>query len=339
MGLARHADLPTVVVGDIDRGGVFAAFVGTLELLDPDDARLVAGWIVNKFRGDLSLLRPGLVTLAELTERPVLGVIPWLDRVWIDSEDALAFAGWRHEGSGHGLRVAAIRLPRTSNATDLDAIAAEPGVTVTLTADPDLVAGADVVVLPGSRATVDDLTWLRDRGLAAAVIARARAGRPVLGICGGHQMLARMIDDDVESRAGQVPGLDLLPTTVSFGQSKSLRTPTGSWRSHPVHAYEIHHGRVTLVPTDPRAPDAEPFLDGWRLGTVWGTTWHGAFENDGFRRAWLTEAARQAGVSWTPTPGAAAFATLRESMLDRLADAIADHLDTDALLDLILKSP
>jgi adenosylcobyric acid synthase len=338
LGLAREAGLPVVVVGDIDRGGVFAAMYGTLALLDAEDQAVIAGWIVNKFRGDLSLLRPGLVTLAELTKRPVLGVIPWLDRVWIDSEDALAFAGWRHEAAagGRALRVAAIRLPRASNATDLDALAAEPGVTVTLTADPDVVADADVVVLPGSRATVDDLRWLHDRGLAAAVVARARAARPVLGICGGHQMLATMIDDDVESRAGQVPGLDLLPATVSFAQHKSLRTPLGSWRTHPVHAYEIHHGRVTLTATDPRAGGAEPFLDGWRLGTVWGTTWHGAFENDDFRRAWLAEAAHQAGIPWTPTPGAPTFATLREAMLDRLADAITDHLDTDALLGLVL---
>lgn len=331
MGLARHANLPVVVVGDIDRGGVFAAMYGTLALLDAEDQALIAGWIVNKFRGDLSLLAPGLDMLAKLTDRPVLGVLPWLDRVWIDSEDALAVAGWHRESAppGRTLRIAAVRFPRTSNATDLDALAAEPGVTVTLTADPDVVADSDITVLPGSRATVDDLMWLRERGLADAIAHRARAGRPVLGICGGYQMLAATIHDDVESHAGTVPGLNLLPTTVSFGQSKSLDTPAGRWRDHEVLAYEIHHGRVSVDPT------AESFLDGCRVGAVWGTTWHGAFENDAFRRAWLTEAARQAGRTWSPAPDAPGFGAVREDMLDRLADAVAEHLDTDALLGLI----
>src|SRR5262245_26225072 len=155
LGLAQRFGLPVVVVGDIDRGGVLAAMYGTLGLLDPDDQALIAGWIVNKFRGDLSLLRPGLDELARRTERPVLGVLPWLDRVWIDSEDALAVAGWRAETplSGRPLRVAVVRFPRTSNVTDVDALAAEPGVAVTMTADPDVVADADVAVLPGSRAT------------------------------------------------------------------------------------------------------------------------------------------------------------------------------------------
>ncbi|HEV2780872.1 MAG TPA: cobyric acid synthase [Actinophytocola sp.] len=332
MGLARRFDLPVVVVGDIDRGGVLAAMFGTLALLDAEDRALIAGWIVNKFRGDLNLLRPGLDELTRRTDRPVLGVLPWLDRVWIDSEDSLATAGWRRGGpaSGRPLRVAAVRFPRASNATDLDALAAEPGVAVTMTADPDTVSDADIVVLPGSRATVADLAWLRDRGLADAVLARAAAGRPVLGICGGYQMLAGAIHDGVESGAGLVAGLGLLPATVVFGHAKSLATPRTSWRGHEVAAYEIHHGRVAVDAS------AEPFLDGCRAGAIWGTTWHGTLENDGFRRAWLTEAARQAGVEWAPTPGAPGFGQLREAMLDRLADAIADHLDTETLLQLIL---
>jgi adenosylcobyric acid synthase len=331
MGLARQANLPVVVVGDIDRGGVFAAMYGTLALLEPDDQKLIAGWIVNKFRGDLSLLDPGLEMLAKLTDRPVFGVLPWLDRVWIDSEDALAVAGWRHEGiqGGRPLRIAIIRFPRISNATDLDALAAEPGVTVTLTADGDVVADSDVVILPGSRATVDDLHWLHDRGLAEAVQARAKADRPVLGICGGYQMLATTIEDEVESKVGRTTGLGLLPTSVAFQETKTLGTPRGRWRGHQVDAYEIHHGRASVN------GEAEPFLDGCRVGAVWGTTWHGTFENDAFRRAWLTEAARQAGRTWAPAAGVPGFAELRESMLNRLADAIAEHLDTDALLALV----
>ena len=331
MGLARRFGLPVVVVGDIDRGGVLAAMYGTLALLEAEDQALIAGWIVNKFRGDLGLLRPGLDELTRRTGRRVLGVLPWLDRVWIDSEDALAAAGWRAENrpGGRPLRVAVARFPRASNATDVDALAAEPGVAVTLTADPDVLADADIAVLPGSRATVSDLAWLRERGLADAVLARAKEGRPVLGICGGYQMLARTIDDDVESGAGHVTGLGLLPTKVTFGPEKSLGTPTGRWRDHEVTAYQIHHGMSTVD------EGVEPFLDGCRVGVVWGTTWHGAFENDAFRRAWLTEAAGQAGRTWAPASGAPGFEALRQDMLDRLADAIAGHLDTDTLLTLI----
>ncbi|HKN51865.1 MAG TPA: cobyric acid synthase [Amycolatopsis sp.] len=325
LGLARRFSLPVLVVGDIDRGGVLAAMFGTLALLSAEDQALVAGWVINKFRGDVSLLKPGLDSLEQLTGRPVLGVLPWLDRVWIDSEDALAAAGWRHEAAGAGLRIAVVRFPRASNATDVDALAAEPGVTVTLTADPDTVAAADIVVLPGSRATVDDLAWMRDRGLDTAVASRTR---PVLGICGGYQMLAESIVDDVESRAGQVDGLGLLPTRVTFSGEKVLARPVGEWRGHRVDAYEIHHGSASV--------DAdESFLDGCRAGSVWGTMWHGAFENDAFRRAWLTEAAAQAGVAWSAAPGAPGFAQLREDMLDRLADAVETCLDTSALLRLI----
>ncbi|MPY84597.1 MAG: cobyric acid synthase [Actinophytocola sp.] len=337
MGLARHARLPVVVVGDIDRGGVLASMFGTLALLGADDQALLAGWIVNKFRGDVELLRPGLDSLARLTSRPVYGVLPWLNGVWIDSEDALAQAGWRRDpgqlsAQARPLRVAVARLPRTSNATDVDALAAEPGVSVTLTADPDTLLSADIAVLPGSRATVVDLAWLREHGIADAVRVRAEKRRPVLGICGGYQMLARTIADDVESGAGEVEGLGLLPIRVEFAPEKVLATPRGGWRGQEVAAYEIHHGVASLLPGE---PDAEPFLDGWQSETVWGTTWHGAFENDGFRRAWLAEAARQAGVDWAPAEGAPGFGALRESMLDRLADAIAEHVDTTALLRLI----
>jgi adenosylcobyric acid synthase len=335
MGLARHAGLPVVVVGDIDRGGVFAALYGTLALLDAADQALLAGWIVNKFRGDPALLTPALDMITTATGRPVLGVLPWLPDVWLDSEDALAVAGWSgsRPGTGATLRVAVVRFPRLSNATDVDALAAEPGVAVTVTADPDVVAAADLAVLPGTRATVADLDWARGRGITDAVRHRARNGRPVLGICGGYQMLAERIDDPVESRTGTTEGLGLLPLVVSFGPDKHLGRPTGSWRGHPVEAYEIHHG--VARPTR----DVEPFLDGCRRGALWGTTWHGAFENDGFRRAWLATVAAQAGVAWTPDPSAPGFAAHRAAMLDRLGDAVADHLDTAALLRLIAHGP
>jgi adenosylcobyric acid synthase len=343
MGLARAVDLPVVVVGDIDRGGVLAAMYGTLALLDEADQAHLRGWIVNKFRGDLSLLEPGLRMLEERTSRPVLGTLPFLYDVWLDGEDALAISGWSGAataGAAAGsavastLSVAVVRFPRVSNATDIDALAAEPGVDVRVSADPDVVARADLVVLPGSRATVADLEWMRSRGLADAVHTRAASGRPVLGICGGYQMLAEAIDDadGVESGAAQmVPGLGLLPTRVRFEADKHLGRPTGQWRGNTVTAYEIHHGVSSLTPG---GREVEPFLDGWRSGPVWGTTWHGAFENDGFRRAFLSEVASQAGVRWRADLSAPGFAARRELMLDRLADAVEQHLDTAALAEI-----
>jgi adenosylcobyric acid synthase len=340
MGLARAADLPVVVVGDIDRGGVLAAMYGTLALLDDDDQAHIRGWVVNKFRGDLGLLQPGLRMLEERTARPVLGVLPYLQDVWLDGEDSLALAGWSEAARGRAaaatLSVAVVRFPRISNATDVDALAAEPGVSVRVTADPTEVAAADLVVLPGSRSTLSDLAWMRARGLDGAVLERAARRRPVLGICGGYQMLAGTVDDSagVESPVpASVPGLGLLPTQVRFAPEKQLGTPAGSWRGHDVTAYEIHHGVAALAGAGGTA--AEPFLDGWSVGATYGTTWHGAFENDGFRRAFLAEVACVTGVPWRPAPGAPGFAARREVMLERLADAVEEHLDTRALARLI----
>jgi adenosylcobyric acid synthase len=226
------------------------------------------------------------------------------------------------------LRVAAVRLTRLSNSTDLDALAAEPGVLVRYATTPGELADADLVVLPGTRSTVADLRWLRETGLADAVARRAADGRPVLGICGGHQMLARTITDDVESRAGTVPGLGLLPADVRFAREKTLARPVGTAFGQPVRAYEIHHGVVTVD------DDAEPFLDGARHGSVWGTTWHGALENDGFRRAFLAEVARVAGRRFVAAPDTE-FAAVRERRLDTLGDLVAEHADTDALWRLV----
>ncbi|HEX2416905.1 MAG TPA: cobyric acid synthase, partial [Micromonosporaceae bacterium] len=233
MGLARAANLPTVVVADIDRGGMFAACHGTVALLDKADQALIAGFVVNKFRGDPALLDPGLEILRRVTGRETYGVVPFSLDIWLDSEDSLPrpgeVLGRRLPPVGEDwLRVAVVRLPRISNPTDVDALAAEPGVMVRLAASPVDLVDADLVVLPGTRATVDDLDWLRRTGLAKAVMAHATQGRPVLGICGGYQMLGERISDDVESGRGTVAGLGLLPVRISFAATKTLGRPSGT---------------------------------------------------------------------------------------------------------------
>ena len=330
MGLARAAGLPVIVVADIDRGGALAALYGTLALLSAEDQALVAGFVVNKFRGDAALLQPGLDRLRDLTGRPVLGVLPWTAGLWLDAEDSLSLGSGPDEPAlnpaGDVFRVAVVRLPRISNFTDTDPLAAEPGVAVRFVTSPAEIADADLVILPGSRATVADLAWLRERGLAGAVRDRAARGGPVLGICGGYQMLAGQIRDDVESGAGLVPGLGLLPATVEFGTAKVLRLRRETSDGEPVTGYEIHHGVVT-------AAGGEPFPGGCAAGPVLGTTWHGIFESDGFRRALLRRAAAAAGRSFEP--GHVTFAAIRERKLDTLADLVGEHLDSGALLDLI----
>jgi adenosylcobyric acid synthase len=332
LGLARRFDLPMVVVGDIDRGGVFASLYGTVALLEPGDRAAISGYLINKFRGDRAVLEPGLAMLGERTGLTCLGVLPWLPGVWLDAEDTLEVGAWRASATtvrDHDrLRVAVVRLPRVSNLTDVEALAAEPGVDVLVTTDPRVVADADLVVLPGTRTTGSDLTWLRATGLADAVHQRAARERPVLGICGGYQMLARTIEDTLESRLGPLAGLGLLPTTVRFGEDKVLGRPVGLWAGHAVSAYEIHHG---VAEPDPGSR-AEAFLDGWRAGAVWGTMWHGTLENDDFRRAWLSEIAAAAGIGWRPQPGAASFGERRETMITIMADAVEEHLDLDQLL-------
>ena len=331
MGLARARDLPVIVVTDIDRGGSFASLFGTLAVLESADQALVAGFVMNKFRGDVRLLQPGLEMLESMTGRPTLGVVPQVPGLWLDAEDSLDLESRPDEfrpGLGaDSLRIAVVRLPRMSNVTDIDALAAEPGVALRLVTQPDAIAYADLVLLPGTRATVADLAWLRSTGLAEAIVRHARAGGQVFGICGGYQMLAVSISDEVESVAGEVAGLGLLPTRVAFATHKTLGRPRGSWAGTVVDGYEIHHGVVTVE-------GGEPFLDGCRSGPVTGTTWHGVFENDDFRRAFLRELAERTGRDFVPAPDTC-FADRREQRLDLLADLVEQHLDTKALLSLL----
>jgi adenosylcobyric acid synthase len=336
MGLARHASIPALLVGDIDRGGVFAAMHGTLALLAEADQALISGLVVNKFRGDLGLLRPGLDTLEAVTHRPVVGVLPWLPGLWLDSEDSLS-VGDRAAAApttGDRLRVAVVRLPRISNFTDIDALGLEPQVEVAFVDHPRSLHSADVVVLPGTRATLADLAWLRERRLDTAIQAHAAKGGAVLGICGGFQMLGRRISDPdgVEGEPGvTADGLGLLDVHTTFGADKVLALPTGRALGVPVSGYEIHHGRVEVG-------ESEDFAVGARSGAVLGTMWHGCLEGDEFRGAWLQLAAGVVGIDGFRA-GAVSFAAAREARIDAIADAVEEHLDLEAILALVERGP
>jgi adenosylcobyric acid synthase len=350
-----------VVVGDIDRGGVFAALYGTVALLPPEDRALVRGFVINKFRGDPALLGDATDQIEAACGVPTLGVLPWLDDVALDAEDSVALAGpgpraiaslpGAGAGAGDELRVTVVRFPRIANFTDLDPLALEPGVVVRYADRPDDLAGADLVILPGSKATVADLDWLRRRGLDRAVEHRVRAGGLVLGLCGGYQMLGTSIDDPVESGAGTVAGLGLLDVTTAFAADKVVRRCRGTAMGQAVHGYQIHHGRVRRGPgaagwihlddAGLRGLNAGSGADGERDegavdltdATVLGTTVHGLFEADAFRAAFLCEVGRRAGKTFIPA--GVSFAAARTAQFDRLADAVEANLDIDRLLGLI----
>jgi adenosylcobyric acid synthase len=334
LGLARAANLPVILVGDIDRGGLLAHLFGTVAVLEPDDQRLISGFVVNKFRGDPALLAPGLERLRELTGRPTYGVIPYTDGLWLDTEDSVSVLAHRVVGDpspprgADWLRVAAVRLPRISNSTDVEALACEPGVLVRWVTDPADLGDADVVVIPGSKATVADLGWLRERRLADGITAHARRGKPVLGICGGFQMLCTRIDDAVESKAGVVEGLGLLDADIAFAPDKTLQ-------HHDVglHGYEIHHGQVE------RHGDDDWLGVGIQRGHVYGTHWHGLLDNDAPRRQWLANAAAAVGRSGFAVADDVNVAARRDAQLDLMADLLTAHLDIDAVIGLLEHGP
>lgn len=345
MAVARMADAPVLLVGDIDRGGVFAAFVGTLELLEPDERARVAAFVVNKFRGDRRLLEPGLDFLTRRTGVPVLGVLPWVRALRIADEDSVSLEDRRRARPRRpgALDVAVVRFPRISNYDDLAPLEHEAGADVRWVEDPRDLAGADLVVLPGSKCTADDLAWLRRSGLAAEVRQRALDGVPVLGICGGCQMLGTSIEDPhgVESPHPRAEGLGLLPLRTRFGRTKvtartrartasaSLLGPAG----RAVRGYEIHMGEVEPLPGARPAfeilernggraaiPDGAVSPD----GAVVGTLLHGILEDDGLRGALLAGLRARRGGAEAP---AAAPIARREDEYDRLADHVLANLD------------
>ena len=342
MGLARAAKLPVLLVGDIDRGGLFASLYGTLALLSPEDQALIGGFLVNKFRGDPAVLAPGLDALSSLTGRPFLGTLPYTRGLELDGEDSLGLDAPRETKPPLGrdsIRVAVARLPRISNFTDFDALSHEPGVSVSFTASPAEILDADLAVLPGTKATVHDLAWLRSGGLSAAFEERARRGLPTLGICGGYQMLGSRIVDGVESGEGETSGLGLLPVETIFEEEKLLGRPCGmapDFGDARVSGYEIRHGRVRRLGGEPLFVD-EGLDEGCRVANTIGTSWHGVMEHDGFRRNLLARAAGERGLDWMA--GGETFAAAREARLDRLGDLVAENVDRAFLLRLIDGGP
>lgn len=333
LGFARAAHVPAILVGDIDRGGLFASFVGTLAVLDDGDAAVIRAFVVNKFRGSVELLRDGLDELSARTARPVLGVVPHHDGLELDAEDAVDLRSWRDGAApldADVLTVGVIALPRASNVTDVEPLAAEPGLILRALYHGAETYDCDLVIIPGTRATVADLAWLRARRFDEALTERATKGRAVLGICGGYQMLGGTIDDDVESAQGRVEGLGLLPVRTIFQRAKTVRQRDGvAAGGERVRGYEIRHGD-TLV------EGGAPFLagEGCRVGAIAGTSWHGIFENDEWRRSFLALVAEGARRTYRPDH-LLVFAQRRAQRLDLLADLLEEHLDVDTLLELI----
>jgi adenosylcobyric acid synthase len=338
--VAVAAGLNAIIVGDIERGGVFASLYGTVELLPPDQRARVRGFVINKFRGDPALLLDGPDELGRRTGIPVLGVLPYLTDVAIDAEDSMAFHGppVRPDGSAPTvLDVAVLRWPQLANATDLDALAIEHGVGVRWVDHAAALGRPDLIVLPGSKATVADLRWLHASGLARAISATDAV---VLGICAGYQMLGRTITDPdgVEAAPGTtVDGLGWLDVDTTFQRTKNVRQRRGTAMGAPIAGYQIHHGRTKGVAgTTPWVRldgDEDDGACAFGRRPVYGTSLHGCFESDAFRRAFLIEVARLRGASFRPA--ATSFAAAREQQLDRLGDLVEQHLDMDAVIELV----
>ncbi|HEU4321950.1 MAG TPA: cobyric acid synthase [Roseiflexaceae bacterium] len=345
MAVARYAGAPVLLVGDIDRGGVFAQLLGTLDLLEPEERALVRGLVVNKFRGDLALFQDGVAILEARGGVPVLGVVPFVRDLRVADEDSVALdAPAAPPAPGQTLEIAVLRLPRISNFDDFDPLRAEPDVALRFVDRPEDLGAPDLLIIPGTKTTVADLAWLRERGLAERAVALARAGTPLLGICGGYQMLGERICDPqgVESDAPVVPGLGLLPVETVFAAEKQTVRARGAVCADrglfagcaglPLVGYEIHMGRST--PSGPAAPllhlsspadarDGALSPDGW----VAGAYLHGLFDNDALRHRLLANLAARRGLP----PRNASARHDRAAAYDRLADAVRSSLDMQAL--------
>ncbi len=326
MGFAEAADCPVVLVADIDRGGVFAHLVGTLALLSSTEQQRVAGFIINRFRGDIALLQPGLDWLEAQTGKPVIGVVPYLHGLYLDAEDAIDTEQLLGDCTAY-LKVVVPVVSRISNHTDFDALRLHPEVDLKFVGPGDPVPAADLIVLPGSKNVRRDMRWLRDNGWPDAIQRHLRYGGKLLGICGGLQMLGQRIEDPqgVEEAPGECAGLQLLDFSTQLEPEKTLHRVSGSLLPFqvPVSGYEIHAG----VSRGPALAKPAVRLEGGRHdgvcsedGQIIGTYLHGVFD---------TPAARDALLQWCGVAPTAASdpAEIREQQLDRLADSLLEHLN------------
>jgi adenosylcobyric acid synthase len=328
MGFAIAADVPVILAGDIDRGGVIASLVGTHAVLTTEERSLVRGFLINKFRGDPRLFDAGVAAIREMTAWPCLGVVPWLPQTaWLPAEDALDLD--RSGVAQAGIKIAVPVLSRIANFDDLDPLGMEDGVRLVFVRPGEAIPGdTDVVVLPGSKSTIGDLAFLRQQGWHIDIAAHVRRGGRVVGLCGGYQMLGKTIadPDGIDGPAGTVAGLGLLDIVTMMTADKSTREVTGRHNASgaPVRGYEIHLGRTEgpdcarPVVTIEGCPDGATSAD----GRVQGTYVHGLFASDEFRCAWL------AGFG-------VASALAYEDRVEQALDALADHLETHVEMDAV----
>ena len=351
--MARATGARCILIGDIDRGGVFASLLGTLELLEPEERRIIRGFVINKFRGELSLLAPGIAQIEARLGIPCFGVIPWIDDLNLDEEDSCGSvrsrAAWTMNESSHRpLRIAVIELPSLANATDFAALAAEPEVQLRWVRAPVELQGADVAIVPGSKHTLNDLKWMRAAGLDVAVSAHADSGKATLGICGGLQILGRHISDPygVEG-GGEGAGLSLIEVSTTLSRSKTTIPIRATLAAEslfgqnlgplPFTGYEIHAGDTT-TPASPFARliryDGSSLDDGAvaGAGNIVGTYVHGLFDDDSFRHRMLDALRLQCGLS--PAKATSRFTAERDQRLERLASEVRNSVDVNAILAL-----
>lgn len=368
MRMAAWADAPVILVADIDRGGVFASIVGTLELLEQDERDRVCGFIINKFRGDVSLLQPGLDWLEARTGKPVLGVLPYMPNLELEDEDSLSLSHSKQQPANaltaandrhDQLDIAVIRLPRISNFTDIDPLHFEKDVKLRYIERASQWGSPDAVIIPGSKNTIEDLLWLKETGLADLLQKHAVDGGWTAGICGGYEMLgSRLLDPlHVESEAEEAAGLGLFPFEVSFAQEKRTVRVEGYGRLNimqpptPIEGYEIHMGEVKwqpdVMPTfQPFQIRVQPSIQNTAMaavyeaegacspdGRVWGTFIHGILHNDDFRRDWLNGIRESKGLEHLTAD--LRFQERREIAFDRLAEHARRHLNISRIYELL----
>lgn len=334
MGFAEAVDCPVILIADIDRGGVFAHLVGTLALLSESEQARIKGFVINRFRGDYELLRPGVEWLEEYTGKPVYGTLPYLHGLQLDAEDALPRERARKQDARLKVRVPA--LPRISNHTDFDPLRVHPQVDFAYIGPGQDWEAADLVILPGSKAVREDLRWLREQGWDDALMRHLRYGGKLMGICGGMQMLGQTIDDPLgmEGAPGSEQGLGILALQTRFASEKSLRQRRGYLHLNSelvaVTGYEMHMGQsegaalAQPLVSDELGADGAQSVD----GQVIATYWHGVFENSESMKAFLQWAGLQQAEARN-------YNVLREQEIDRLADSLEASLDMSAILQLM----